>query len=258
MEQTKLYDIKDAARYLDVAPSTLRYWESEGLVRTERNPANDYRQYSLHSLIDASEIAFYRKLGVPVKELKEYHGLTIEAIDSTLEHTARDIERRIGELESMQEQLEKQQELNAIAKDLSEHGPRPSTPALKQLFAMDYQTPKIWPLLVREPWRYGICAEADQPQTLFEALADTPLPDAHPIWEREEGTAKTAHLECLLRVSLDMSESTAPALFDQARAQGMLPVRLVGTYLLTATEQAGGQRFDYYRAWIIGEALDRS
>ena len=64
-----LYDIKDAARYLGVAPSTLRYWEREGLVRAGRNRGNDYRQYALHDLIDASEIAFYRRLGVPVREL---------------------------------------------------------------------------------------------------------------------------------------------------------------------------------------------
>ena len=27
MAEPRLYDIKDAARYLEVAPSTLRYWE---------------------------------------------------------------------------------------------------------------------------------------------------------------------------------------------------------------------------------------
>ena len=35
-----LYDIKDAARYLGVSPSTLRYWEREGLVRAGRNPGS--------------------------------------------------------------------------------------------------------------------------------------------------------------------------------------------------------------------------
>lgn len=183
MEPAKRYDIGDAARYLDVAPSTLRYWESEGLVRTERNPENDYRQYSLHSLIDASEIAFYRKLGVSVKELKGYHDLTIEALDDTLERTATDLARRIAELDSMKLQLEKQQELNAIAKDLAEHGARFSAPAVTQLRALDYRMPEIWQLLVSEPWRYGILIEAAHPETIVEALADTDLPDASPPLE---------------------------------------------------------------------------
>ena len=83
-----LYDIKDAARYLGVAPSTLRYWEREGLVRAGRNRGNDYRQYALHDLIDASEIAFYRRLGVPVRELAGYRTLSARDLDDALDRTA--------------------------------------------------------------------------------------------------------------------------------------------------------------------------
>ena len=93
-----LYDIKDAARYLGVAPSTLRYWEREGLVRAGRNRGNDYRQYALHDLIDASEIAFYRRLGVPVRELAGYRTLSARDLDDALDRTARDVEQRIAEL----------------------------------------------------------------------------------------------------------------------------------------------------------------
>ena len=92
-----LYDIKDAARYLGVAPSTLRYWEREGLVRAGRNRGNDYRQYALHDLIDASEIAFYRRLGVPVRELAGYRTLSARDLDDALDRTARDVEQRIAE-----------------------------------------------------------------------------------------------------------------------------------------------------------------
>ena len=95
-----LYDIKDAARYLGVAPSTLRYWEREGLVRAGRNRGNDYRQYALHDLIDASEIAFYRRLGVPVRELAGYRTLSARDLDDALDRTARDVEQRIAEGQS--------------------------------------------------------------------------------------------------------------------------------------------------------------
>ena len=65
----RYYDIKDAARCLGVAPSTLRYWESQGLVRASRDERNDYRRYALHDVLEAGEIAFYRQLGVPVRDL---------------------------------------------------------------------------------------------------------------------------------------------------------------------------------------------
>ena len=88
MTLPRLYDIKEAARYLGVASSTLRYWESEGLVQAGRGEANGYRQYSLHDLIEASEIAFYRKLGVPVKELRGYRALSARSLDEALARTS--------------------------------------------------------------------------------------------------------------------------------------------------------------------------
>ena len=112
MEPAKLYDIKDAARLIGVAPSTLRYWEREGLVRSLRNRANDYRQYSLHDLIEASEIAFYRQLGVPVKELRGYRGFTASQLDRALGRTEEGIERRIAELEAVRARLAQQRALD--------------------------------------------------------------------------------------------------------------------------------------------------
>ena len=100
-----LYDIKDAARYLGVSPSTLRYWEREGLVRAGRNRGNDYRQYALHDLIDASEIAFYRRLGVPVRELAGYRTLSARDLDDALDRTARDVEQRIADLQAKLDEL---------------------------------------------------------------------------------------------------------------------------------------------------------
>ena len=100
MTLPRLYDIKEAARYLGVASSTLRYWESEGLVQAGRGEANGYRQYSLHDLIEASEIAFYRKLGVPVKELRGYRALSARSLDEALARTEDGVEQRIAELES--------------------------------------------------------------------------------------------------------------------------------------------------------------
>lgn len=168
----KHYDIKDAARYLDIAPSTLRYWESEGLVRSERNPENDYRQYSLHSLIDASEIAFYRQLGVPVKELKHYHAFTVEALDEALARTDEGIERRIAELTASRDRLAKQRALNAQAEALRSAGMRPRTPSIERLVAIEYDNPTHWMLLVDEPWRYGLFIDAADPDTALEGIVE--------------------------------------------------------------------------------------
>ena len=66
MNEQRRYDIRDAARLLGVAPSTLRYWEDQGIIRAERDPASRYRKYGLSALVDASEIVLFRSMGVPV------------------------------------------------------------------------------------------------------------------------------------------------------------------------------------------------
>ena len=224
-----LYDIKDAARYLGVAPSTLRYWEREGLVRAGRNRGNDYRQYALHDLIDASEIAFYRRLGVPVRELAGYRTLSARDLDDALDRTARDVEQRIAELEAMRARLARQRVLNARAEELEAAGMRPGAPGIARLDALDY---------------------AD-PGTVFEMVADTPT-RAGAVWERDAPGAGEGR-ECLLLVDPDdPNRSNAPALFAEAARQGLEPRLAVGTYLLTAVEEGPhAARWDYYRAWVL-------
>ena len=51
-----LYDIKDAARYLGVAPSTLRYWEREGLVRRLSDRPPTYALLPMRGAGAASEM----------------------------------------------------------------------------------------------------------------------------------------------------------------------------------------------------------
>ena len=132
MTLPRLYDIKEAARYLGVASSTLRYWESEGLVQAGRGEANGYRQYSLHDLIEASEIAFYRKLGVPVKELRGYRALSARSLDEALARTEDGVEQRIAELEATKARLARQRALNAKAEELRRAGMQPGSPANRQ------------------------------------------------------------------------------------------------------------------------------
>lgn len=43
--EKRFINIKDAAEYLDVSPSTLRNWEKAGKIKVRRHPVNGYRQY---------------------------------------------------------------------------------------------------------------------------------------------------------------------------------------------------------------------
>lgn len=249
MEEPRLYDIKHAARYLGVAPSTLRFWESRDLISAGRDKANDYRRYSLHDLIDASEIAFYRKLGVPVKELEGYRTLSTEGLDTALARTEASIEQRIAELEAMRTRLARQRALNASAEELRRGGMRHTAPAIERLSAIDYDAPEPWNLLVEEPWRYGVYIDAQRPDAVLEAVVDADA-DTKVLWRRAEYGTQATCLECLLKVTPNLDRSNAALLLGQARGQGLEPRGIVGSYLLTASDRSG--RWDLHRAWIVG------
>lgn len=248
METHRLYDIKEAAHHLGVAPSTLRYWEQEGLVRATRNPANDYRRYALHDLIDISEIAFYRRLGVPVKELRNYRSMSLSKLDATLDRTQCEVEQRLAELKNTQVFLERQRALNAQALNLQRTGMQRSTPAPQSLSIIDYDNPELWLLLINQPWRYGVIIEASAPDNVIESLIDLP-PSEATRWERT--SEYTKGWECLLRIDPDTDDSNASELFAQAALHGMQASRIVASYLLTAAESEGGPRWDHYRAWVL-------
>lgn len=231
MTLPRLYDIKEAARYLGVASSTLRYWESEGLVQAGRGEANGYRQYSLHDLIEASEIAFYRKLGVPVKELRGYRALSARSLDEALARTEDGVEQRIAELEATKARLARQRALNAKAEELRRAGMQPGSPAIGSLSAIDYDAAAPWKLLVEEPWRCGVVVFADKPDEVYESAVDAGAQDGAVLWRRSSAHDETTCRECLLKVSPTADASNAAALFAEASRQGIEPQAVVGNYL---------------------------
>lgn len=250
MEKPRQYDIKDAARYLGIPPSTLRYWESKGLVQAGRDKKNDYRRYSLHDLINASEVAFYRELGVSVKELEGYRTLSPQALDSALARTELDMKHRIAELETSLSRLSQQRSLNAQAKDLQQQGMRPGLPTIEQLTEITYDSPELWKLLVEEPWRYGVLINADEPDKTIEAAVEGPQTHNTAIlWHRSENDNLNTCRECLLKVAPTTGANNARSLLTEACEQGLQPRTILGTYLLTATEN--DERWDYHRAWVL-------
>ena len=123
---------------------------------------------------------------------------------------------------------------------------------IERMAALDYSQADIWQVLVREPWRYGVLIEAAHPEAIVETVVDTPVGSGQALWKREDLAPGSQCLECLLRVDVEGDGSTARQLFSRAKAQGLDPIALVGSYLLTALEEPDGKRWDFYHAWIIG------
>jgi DNA-binding transcriptional MerR regulator/DNA gyrase inhibitor GyrI len=64
-----MVSIADAARELGVTPRALRHYERLGLVKPERDPANDYRSFSTNDLAVLRIVVVLRRLSVPLEAI---------------------------------------------------------------------------------------------------------------------------------------------------------------------------------------------
>jgi DNA-binding transcriptional MerR regulator len=98
--------VGEAARAAGVSIDTLRYYEREDLLRTERTPSG-HRRYFDSDLDWIGVLTCLRESGMPIRRMREFATLVGEDDDATVgarielleEHRA-DVVRRIRELES--------------------------------------------------------------------------------------------------------------------------------------------------------------
>lgn len=164
--------IKEAARLLDVAPSTLRYWEEIGLIESYRRAGSNYRTYSLHDLFEASSIAFFRKMGVPVKTIAKMRSNSLDQIIETLEGTSEHLAQQIERLTAIRDQVEVQRVLAQHAHELIDGGVREACPTALRL--LTYNPELVWQreTLLRDSQRYAVLVRADAPDVTVEACMD--------------------------------------------------------------------------------------
>ncbi len=64
--------VGELARRLDIHPATLRTWETEGIVRPERDRATGYREYGPDGVRDAEIARQLRRGGYPLRQVARF------------------------------------------------------------------------------------------------------------------------------------------------------------------------------------------
>ncbi len=74
--------ISELAKLVGVAPSTIRYYESKGLLPKSSRNSNGYRQYEHSSIEQIKMIKFAQSLGFSLEEIP-----TLKTPENDLDHT---------------------------------------------------------------------------------------------------------------------------------------------------------------------------
>lgn len=100
--------IGEVSKLLDIPEPTLRYWQEKGIfsVTTDKN---NYRRYTVADLINIAEIAFYRNIGMPVKQMEHFNQFNLADYDKTLEAVKDALEEKLRLYTSMYESAQLKQ-----------------------------------------------------------------------------------------------------------------------------------------------------
>lgn len=94
--------IGEVSRLLGIPESTLRYWQEKGIFQIPKG-CNNYRMYTIEDLIRIAEIAFYRGMGIPVKEMENFGSFSLKDYEKILKSVRNTLEETLLRYHTMYE-----------------------------------------------------------------------------------------------------------------------------------------------------------
>lgn len=114
--------ISQVVGQMGASPSTLRYWEKQGLLHFPREGENGYRIPDLHTMIEISEVLFYRSLSLPLEDIRKIPDLEGEELEALLERNQEKLLKKIQELELSLKRIEGMKQVLKQTKELQKEG----------------------------------------------------------------------------------------------------------------------------------------
>ncbi|MEQ3473102.1 MerR family transcriptional regulator [Enterococcus cecorum] len=97
------YTIKDAAKLMNVPPSTIRYYDKEGLIPSIKRKETGYRIFTEEALSALKIIDCLKKTGMPIKDIRQFFQWIDEGDASLEERYEMFLERKAVVEEQMAE-----------------------------------------------------------------------------------------------------------------------------------------------------------
>lgn len=103
--------VSDIARAAQVSPDTVRFYTREGLLNPERNPDNNYQQYSADDLRRLRFARKARQLGFSLPEIRSIlnqaddHHSPCPMVRDVFQKRLQQVDQEIAELEQLRERM---------------------------------------------------------------------------------------------------------------------------------------------------------
>ncbi|MGM0275288.1 MerR family transcriptional regulator [Enterococcus sp. AZ080] len=246
----RLYSIGEVSELLDIPRSTIRYWDAEGLIHAAREEENGYRLFDIDAIFQVYDINFYRKLDIPMKQMKNLYSKSLNEMYDILAETEQrlDHEKKILE-QKHKEVLSRKKQLKEMIDSEPDKFPEEEISFQKIVVAAsddllyskeylkNYSSFVIYFPENNQNSIYGFCTDEHTKE----------LPGSQTIWQNDPAKK---YVRFLLKVEVNNTKNNnLSEVKDRLQKQGYRLGQTIGQYLLTHTTKEKIS-FEYYRAWI--------
>lgn len=249
----KQFQIGQIAHFFNLPASTIRYWESEGILSTNKNADNNYREYTISDLMTLSDVIFYKNLGIPLKQIRDMEKATPSEHECLLN-------MKVGELKYQQQQIQRQIEkiychLTAIntLKQLQLHPYTKTNIDTECIISFDLIEIEKLKQYIENPYLYSRVQHSKNFKEERRGLTIPPeqlscYPESQILWKK----SRNNYIACLLKEEIieGFPNNLEELLFHIQKKYHTGSI--ISRFLLCAQED--GKLYDFYKTFV--EILD--
>jgi DNA-binding transcriptional MerR regulator len=237
------FTIGEISELLGIPKSTLRYWESQGLLDRQRDDVNNYRKYYPSSVFTISDLAHFRCLRMSLQDMKRLPHLSPDSLEASLDSLNKDLDKKLQELMTAKEYINKKVEHIKEYQKLTVNQYQEENPDYDYIYLFSIEDTEAWSIYIKD--QYQSILFFDPEKEIVETGLVVPTQDNHiKLWEKD---SSRRYLSFVLKVeySNPSVQDFKPHL-DYLHAQGYHISNIFARYLFSACD---GKYYDYYKAF---------
>jgi len=241
------FNIGLISKTLGIPKSTIRYWESEGLINLERNFSNDYREFSVSTIFEILDILFYRNLDISIKELKQIEDKSTEDIENILLKNKQNINNQIKNLKKtnklIEERLEQIQKFYYLINNPYEV--IDNIENINAVIEFEINNKEIINKYSSAPGHFVYYIDKEKDVFKYGFITDTIKKGYNVLWKNENKNVK--YTKFILKQDYYSLDTDLNTHINKLKELGYTSGKLIARYMLTSYDK---RKYDYYEAFM--------
>lgn len=251
MEKEKHFTVGQVAEFMNLSKSKIRYWDDMGLLTPSRNQENGYRLFDLEDILTISDIAFYRKLDIPINKMKNLYRHSPEELWTILDETEKKVALEMASLKMKHTGIKqrKKQILDLIS--LKEQEFIAASFDIQRIISIDLNDPKELQSYIENPTNLVIYIDENSTPEIVNGFAVEldEFINEPTIWQAEKQHTKNYQQFLLILESENPQNNNAQEKRKRLEKAGFSTGKIIGRYVMTRADEKNNY-IDYYKAWI--------